>query len=187
MIKSLQLAGVFILSALLFSSCKDCDTTVIQVSEDEAKWLVYDRGDSARFVNEKNEIVRFVNTGVRVEQVPGEGFNISDNCIERYDVQAASFIEDIKKSYPGLATYILKRPETFEVVLIVENGGDHKINTAQPTYPTKDINNTLYSNVFEVVKTDSTKTTNLKRLLFNKEVGFLSVEYYNGKKLVRVQ
>ena len=96
MIKSLQLAGVFILSALLFSSCKDCDTTVTQVSEEEAKWLVYDRGDSARFVNEKKEIVRFVNTGIRVEQVPGEGFNVSDRCIEHYDVQAASFIEDTK-------------------------------------------------------------------------------------------
>ncbi len=88
MTNSLKLAGIFILATLLFASCKDCDTTVTQVSEEEAKWLVYNRGDSARFVNEKNQIVRYVNTGIRADQVPGEGFNVSDDCIEASSVES---------------------------------------------------------------------------------------------------
>jgi hypothetical protein len=180
--------GVVILSTFLFSSCKeDCDTTVTQVSEEEAAWLVYSRGDSAHFLNETNQKVSFVNTALLSEQVPGEGFNTSSDCIEQYDVQAFSSIEDPQNKYPGLATYILKRPDNLQVVLVVEERGEFEINEAEPTHATLTINDVAYNNVFEIVKTDSTKTTNLKRLRFNKEFGFLSAEYYDGKKLQLMQ
>ncbi|WP_018478556.1 hypothetical protein [Pontibacter roseus] len=182
-----KLAGMFLLATLLFTSCKDCDTTVTQVTEDDTKWLVYDRGDTVRFVNENNETVRFTTSVLRADQVPGEGFNVTDNCIEQYDIQAVSIIEDTNKEYPRLATFFLKRPNTFDMALLVEEVGEYEINETQPTYPTATVNNNLYSEVFEVVRTDSSKTTNLKRILFNKEFGFLSVEYYNGKKLQLAQ
>lgn len=183
MTTSLKLAGAFILAAFLFTSCKDCDTTVTQVADEEAEWLVYDRNDSVTFVNEKAEEVLFVNTVLNAQQVPGEGFNVSDDCIERYDMQAISIIQNPQKSYPGLATYFLKRSDSFEVTLLVENKGEYTIDESQPTYPSVEVNNTLYSNVFEVINTDGSKATNMKRLLFNKEFGFISVEYYDGKKL----
>ncbi|MBD1395569.1 hypothetical protein H9Q13_00185 [Pontibacter sp. JH31] len=183
MIKSLKLASAIIGATLLFTSCKDCDTTVIQVADDEAEWLVYDRNDSVTFINEKAEEVLFVNTLLNAQQVPGEGFNVSDDCIERYDMQAMSIIQNTQRSYPGLATYFLKRPDTFEVILLVENQGEYTIDETQPTYPSLDVNNTLYTNVFEVTNPDGSKATNMKRLLFNKEFGFISVEYYDGKKL----
>ncbi|MDX5419734.1 MAG: hypothetical protein LPK09_11005 [Hymenobacteraceae bacterium] len=183
MTNTLKLAGAFILATFLFTSCKDCDTTVTQVEDEEAEWLVYDRNDSVTFINEKAEEVLFVNTVLSAQQVPGEGFDISDECIERYDMQGISIIQNTQKSYPGLATYFLKRPDKFEVTLLVENKGEYTIDEDQPTYPTVEVNNTLYTNVFEVINTDATKATNMKRLLFNKEFGFLSVEYYDGKKL----
>lgn len=182
----LKLTGTFLLATLLFTSCKDCDTTVTQVSEEEALWLVYERNDSVTFVNEAEETIKYHNTALRAEQVPGEGFNTSDKCIEQLDVQAFSTIEDKAKKYPGLGTYILKRPSKFEVVLMVEGRGEYKLDLSQPTYPTLDVNNTTYTDVFEIVKTDNAKETNLKRLLFNKEFGFLSVEYFDGKKLERM-
>jgi hypothetical protein len=188
--KILKLAGPFLLATLLFTSCKDCDTTVTQVSEDEALWLVYDRNDSVAFVNEAEETIKFYNTALRAEQVPGEGFNTSDKCIEQLDVQAFSTMEDKEqdkaKKYPGLGTYILKRPSKFEVVLLVEGRGEFKLDLAQPTYPSLEVNNTFYTDVYEIVKTDDSKETNVKRLLFNKEFGYLSVEFFNGKKLERM-
>ncbi|MHC2990483.1 hypothetical protein OB13_02385 [Pontibacter sp. HJ8] len=188
MTNSIKLMGAVLLSTFLFSSCQeDCDTTVTQVSEDEAGWLVYSRGDSAYFINETNQQVNFVNTALLSEQVPGEGFSTTSDCIEQYDVQAFSSIEDPQNKYPGLATYILKKPDTLQVVIVVEERGEFEINEAQPTYATLTINNVAYSNVFEIVKTDSTKTTNLKRLRFNKQFGFLSAEYYDGKKLQLMQ
>ena len=135
------------------------------------------------FINEKAEEVLFVNTLLNAQQVPGEGFNVADDCIERYDMQAMSIIKNAQKNYPGLATYFLKRPDKFEVTLLVENQGEYTIDESQPTYPSVEVNSTVYSNVFEVIKTDSSKATNLKRLLFNKEFGFISVEYYDGRKL----
>lgn len=187
MTQFVKLAGAFLLATLLFTSCNDCDTTMTQVSQDEVRWLVYDRNDSVAFVNEEGKTIKFYHTALRAEQVPGEGYSITDKCIEQVDMQASSTIEEKAKKYPGLGTYILKRPDKFEVVLIVEGRGEFKLaNLEQPTYPSLEVNNKEYSDVFEVVKTDDSKETNVKRLLFNKEFGYLSVEYFDGRKLERM-
>ncbi|WP_299707607.1 hypothetical protein [uncultured Pontibacter sp.] len=184
MTHSLKLAGAFVLAALLFSSCDKCDpTTTTQMDENDVKWLVYDRGEKVKFKNEAGDTVVYTNTILRAEQVPGEGFNTGDDCIEHFDVQAYSVIQDPEKDYPGLMTYFLKKENSFDVALHVELAGEYKIDTLQATHATYEINETTYNNVFEVVKTDSSKTENLKRLLFNKEHGFLGVELFNGKKL----
>jgi len=44
------------------------------------------------------------------------------------------------------------------------------------------VNGIDYNEVFEV-KPDSTKPSDLKRLLYNKEVGFISASYYDGRSL----
>lgn len=181
----LKLAGALILLTFLFASCKKCETTVAQVSEDEAMWLVYEQGDTIEFVNEKQEPVRFGHVMLRADQVPAEGYSMASDCIERLDVRAYSIIEDTKRIYPGLATFFQKSHDKFDVVLLIDRVGDVTLDIMQPTFPTLEVNNTLYTNVFEIVKSDSTKATDLKRLLFNKDFGYISVEYYDGKKLVR--
>lgn len=189
MTHSIKLVGAFILAALLFTSCKDCDTTTTQFDEKDVEWLVYDRGDTVRFLNEVGDTVTYTNTALVAEQVPGEGYNVSDNCIGHFDVQAYSVMEDVARNNtgatksPGLATYFLKREKGLEVSVAVDERGEYKLNLAQPTYPSVEVNDVLYNEVYEVVNSDASKVTNVKRILFNKQSGFLSVEFYNDKKL----
>lgn len=175
------------MATLLFTSCKDCETTSTQMDENDVKWLVYDRGEKVQFKNESGDTVIYANTNLRAEQVPWEGYKTSDDCIKHFDVQAYSVIQDQGKVYPGMMTYFLKKENSFDVLLNVELTGDHEIDIAQPTYASYEVNEVTYSNVFEVVKTDSSKASNLKRLLFNQEHGFLSLELYDGKKLELMQ
>jgi hypothetical protein len=184
MTQLLKLAGAFILAALLFSSCKKCDpTTSTEMNEDDVKWLVYDRGDTVFFQNESGDSVTYVNTILRAENVPGEGYNMSDECISHFDVQAYSVIQDTKQEYPAIMSFFLKTETKFDLILAVNNSGEQKVDVTQPTHATYEINETTYNNVFEVVKTDDAKGQNLKRLLFNQEHGFLSVELFDGRKL----
>lgn len=189
MTHSIKLLGVFMLATLLFTSCKDCDTTTTQFDEKDVEWLVYDRNDTIRFLNETGDTVTYANTALIAEQVPGEGYNISDNCIGHFDVQAYSVMEDIARSNtntnasPGIATYFLKRENSLEVSVAVNGRGEYKLNPGQPTYPSVEVNDVLYTDVYEVINNDASKATNVKRILFTKERGFLSVEFYNDKKL----
>lgn len=184
---SLKLAGVVMLATLLFTSCKDCDTTTTQFDEKDVEWLVYDRGDTIRFLNEGGDTVTYTNAALIAEQVPGEGYNISDNCIGHFDVQAYSVMEDVVKNSttrsPGLATYFLKREKGLEVSVAVNERGEYELNLAQPTYPSVEVNDVLYADVYEVTNNDASKATNVKRILFNKQHGFLSLEFHNDKKL----
>lgn len=177
------------LATLLFTSCKDCETTTTQFDEKDVEWLVYDRGDSTQFLNEAGDTLTYTNTALIAEQVPGEGYNISDNCIGHFDVQAYSVMEDVARNSnstnknPGLATYFLKRENSLDVSVAVDGRGEYKLNLAQPTYPSVEVNDALYTDVYEVINNDASKATNVKRILFNKQRGFLSVEFYNDKKL----
>ncbi|PKV76219.1 hypothetical protein [Pontibacter ramchanderi] len=189
MTQSFKLVGVFVLATLLFTSCKDCETTTTQFDQKDVEWLVYERGDTIRFLNETGDTVTYANTALIAEQVPGEGYNISDNCIGHFDVQAFSVMEDIAKTTPGttkspgIATYFLKRENSLEVSLAVNERGEYKLNLAQPAYPSVEVNDMLYTDVYEVTNNDASKATNVKRILFNKQHGFLSVEFHNDKKL----
>ncbi|GGG05291.1 hypothetical protein [Pontibacter amylolyticus] len=185
----IKLAGAFMLATLLFTSCKDCDTTTTQFDEKDVEWLVYDRGDTVRFLNEVGDTVAYTNTALIAEQVPGEGYNVSDNCIGHFDIQAYSVMEDVARNStstdknPGIMTYFLKRENSLEVALAVDKRGEYKLNLTQPTYPSVEVNDVLYTDVYEVINNDASKVTNVKRILYNKQRGFLSVEFYNDKKL----
>lgn len=180
---SLKLAGAFILATFLFTSCKDCDTTVTQFDEDDVAWLAYEQNDTVHFLTELGDTVQYRNVGMRAEQIPGEGFNISDDCIERYDVQAYAILEEKTKKSPGLMTYFIKRENSFLVGLAVENNGEFKLDMAAPTYPSLEVNGTPYLNVYEVLQTNNTEAGRVKRILFNQSYGFLSIELYGDKKL----
>ena len=189
MTQSIKLVGVVVLATLLFTSCKDCDTTTTQFDEKDVEWLVYERGDSIRFLNEVGDTVTYTNTALTAEQVPGTGYNLSDNCIGHFDVQAYSVMQDVARNNtgttknPGIMTFFLKRENSFDVSLAVDQRGEFKLNLAQPTYPSVEVNDVLYTDVYEVMNNDDSKDTNVKRVLYNKQHGFLSLEFYNNKKL----
>lgn len=169
-------------SILLFS-CKDCDDPqVTQVTEDDMAWLVYNTTTKVTFVNEKQEDVLYKFAGGAIQNVPGEGYSINDECIDKLDAQAFATLQDSTKKNLNLITYILKKPNQLEVRVGVENRGDWAINTGNPTYSTHEVGGYLYNEVYEILP-DSTKPSDVKRVLFNPTHGFLYVGYYNGKFL----
>ncbi|WP_242928691.1 hypothetical protein [Pontibacter vulgaris] len=168
--------------SFLLASCDKCEPTYTQPTTEDLDWLVYDTKDSIRFVNESNKVFTYLRTNAYTQNIPGAGYSVSDDCIEKMDTQVVNVIQQVKNQQPGLAITILKTPEDLTVNLVVEDRGTYKIDKANPTFATLDLNGFTYNNVFEV-KADSTKATSLKRLLFNKEFGFLSLEMYDGRKL----
>lgn len=173
---------LFFASALLIS-CEECgEPTITPITEDDAKWLVYNNQDTIRYTSNTNEQVKFLLSNAFTENVPGEGYSISDDCIEEMNTQAGRIVQDVKQKWPGMATYILKSPNDLRVSLVVQGGPAIEIDENNPTYPTKRINEVNYLNVFEVNK-DSTKVGDLKRIFFNRDSGFIRVEYYGGRTL----
>ncbi len=170
------------LGAFLFTACDECDPSYNRPTETDLQWLVYDTNDSIRFVNENNVSYTYIRTDTYSQNVPAEGYSINDDCIEVLDTQVVSVIQQVKNQQPGFAVGLLKSADDLTLNLAVQDRGSYKIDIANPTYPTIDVNGFTYNNVFEV-KADSTKATSLKRLLFNKDFGVLSLETYDGKKL----
>ncbi len=179
----LKLVAILVFATVLFTSCKECDVTTTQMEQEDIDWLIYDRTDTIFFLTEAGETVTYRNTLLRAEQVPGEGYNASDNCIGHFDVQAVSVMEDVQRVSPGIATYFLKRENLFEVKLLISERGEYKLNLAEPTYETYELNGEVYTNVYQVINNDSGNEKNVSRILFNKTHGFLSLEFHNGKKL----
>jgi len=171
--------------AVLLSSCERCENaTITMVTEEDAKWLVYDGKDTIRFVNESNQPIHYIRTYITPENVPGKGYSVDDKCVEQLDTQVSNVIQDVKGKQPGLATYVLKRPDELTVKLIVEGRGAYEIDETKPTHASLPVNGKTYPDVFEIKK-DSTANNTVKRILYNKQVGFISVEFYGGKKLIR--
>lgn len=176
---------VCLLSAGFLASCEQCKAPVVtELNEADTKWLVYNTTDTVRFTDQTNETVKYVLTDAFAERVPGEGYTFADDCIETQDTQAARVIQNVGKKWPGLATYVLRRPEKFQINLIVEGQSSFALQENNPTFPTLEINGQNYQNVYEFKK-DSTASGSLKRVLFNQNQGYLQVEFYGGKKLVR--
>lgn len=179
----LKLVAVFVLATFLFTSCKECDVTTTQLDESDVEWLVYDRPDSIQFLTEAGDTVLYTNSLIRAEQIPGEGYNASDNCIGHFDVQAVSVMEDVDRVSPSIAVFFLKRENLFEVSILVAERGDYKLNLATPNYDVYELNGEVYTNVYEIVNNDASNEKNVRRILFNKAYGFLSMEFHNNKKL----
>jgi hypothetical protein len=179
----LKLVATFVFAAFLFTSCKECDVTTTQIEEADVDWLVYDRNDTIYFLSDVGDTILYRNTLLRAEQVPGEGYNASDNCIGHFDVQAVSVMEDVDRVAPGIAVYFLKRENLFEVKLLVDQRGEFNLNLAEPTYETYELNDVVYTDVYQITSSNASNEKNVSRILFNKAHGFLSMEFHNGKKL----
>ncbi|MBD1395570.1 hypothetical protein H9Q13_00190 [Pontibacter sp. JH31] len=167
---------------LFFSSCNDCSVSVAQFENGDSNWTVYNSGDTLHLVDEKNTVFRFVNTRITSDPVPGEGFSPTDACIEQYDTRRASVMQETTnpKRLPGLSVVALKKPSVIQVSLVVVNRGELPIpDLNTPQHASLQVNGFTYQNVFDLVSNDSIPD-GVRRILFNREYGFLQVEYFRG-------
>lgn len=168
-------------SAILFTSCKDCETTVTPLEESDIEWLAYNRVDSLYFMNELNEVITYKKVAATAETVLGEGSQVGDDCIEGMDTQAYILLGTGSGQHPVLGTYVLRRPNNLVVkVMATPHDEGFEINEEFPTYPSVEVRGHTYTEVFEI-KQDSTKELSIKQMLFNKDHGVLRVAYYNGR------
>ncbi|NDK56562.1 hypothetical protein [Pontibacter fetidus] len=172
--------------SLFLYSCETCDNpTITATTAEDNKWLVYDYINyyNPLFENEQDSLIKsFKFQNFITQNVPGEGSSLTDDCIESLDTQVFAHIADTTKRYPALYTYILKRPDTLEVRVAIENRGDWAIDKENPTYETLEVNGFDYMDVYEI-NPDSVKANSVKQILFNKEYGFLKVDFYDGRQL----
>ncbi|RAU81745.1 hypothetical protein [Pontibacter arcticus] len=183
-VKSLTLGSLLVCS-LFLSSCEDCDSpTVTEVTEADAEWLVYeDPKDTIRFVDEQANVIKYIRTSVRGGNVPGKDTSIDDECYKNLDTQVTVTIEDVKRKSPGLATYVLKRPDDLSIGLAVENRKTYDLDETKPTIEAE-VNGKVYQNVFELTPA-ATNPTDVKRILFTKAEGFIRIEFNDNKFLDR--
>lgn len=182
---SLSSLLTLLLAIAVLTSCEKCgNVTITQPTPADAEWLVYRQNDSIRFVTESGSNVVYTRSGIFAQSLPGEGYTATDECIESINVQIRTLIEDVNDSQPPLSTRILSKPGDLLVEVGVADHGVWEINEQEPAYESLEVNGRAYNNVHEVV-TNSTSTGDVKRILYNKEFGFLSVEFNGGKTLQR--
>jgi hypothetical protein len=170
-------------ASAVLSSCEKCGNTVItEPTPEDVEWLVYKPGDTVTFVTETNTRVKYARSGIFAQTIPGEGFTATDECIEKVDVQLRTVMDAVAGTLPSLGTRILNKPEELVVEVNVSNLGVWEINEASPTLDSVAVNGITYRDVHEI-KADSTTADGAKHILFNKEFGFLKVEFFNGKLL----
>ncbi|WP_439882060.1 hypothetical protein ACSX1A_02640 [Pontibacter sp. MBLB2868] len=173
-------------SSLLGSCTEKCgDPTITPITESDAEWLVYDTPDTIKYTSNTKETVKFVLSNAFTEQIPGEGYSVTDDCIDKQDTQAGRIIQNVSQKWPGMATYVIKRPNNLIVSLVLQGNGSFEIDENNPTYPTLPINGLNYKDVFEIKKDTSstTKVGDVKQILFNKENGYIKVVYFGGKSI----
>ena len=174
---------LLLVATALLSSCEDCGNVIIsEPTEADAAWLVYRQKDTIRFVTELNETVAYTRTGIFAQNIPGEGYSATDECIEKINVQVRTLIEDVNDVHPPLGTRILSKPDGLLVDIGVADQGFWEINEQDPAFDNLEVNGETYTNVYEAV-TNSTEVGRVKRILYNKEFGILSVEFNGGKIL----
>lgn len=175
-------------SLLLFSSCNDCTTSVTQFENDDSSWTVYNTRDTLLMVDRTNVVRVFANTRINSDPVPGDGFGPADACIEQYYTRRTSVMQHAAspRLFPALTVVALKTPETIRVNLVVAQHADlpiPDINT--PQYAQHTIEGVTYQNVFDVTDADS-GPDGVSRILFNRDFGFLRVEFADGRTLTRI-
>ncbi|MHC2990491.1 hypothetical protein OB13_02390 [Pontibacter sp. HJ8] len=173
---------------LLLSSCNDCAPSVITPFQpEETSWTVYSQGATLKMADERDSVYTFTHTRLSSDPVPGEGFEVTDACIEQYDTRRASVMQESsttpKKKLPGLSVIALKRPNDLQVTLAVSNRANFQIpDINTPQHASLVVKGVTYTNVFSIINPDSS-TQGVSRILFNKEFGFLRVVYYNDSVL----
>ncbi|MBB6610773.1 hypothetical protein H7F15_06965 [Pontibacter sp. Tf4] len=185
--KTLTTVFTLLVGSTLLFSCKDCaQPQVTDPTQSDLDWLVYERTSMVDFVNEKEETVVYKFANTAVNNVPGIGYSVSDECIDKLDSQGWVILQDTTDRNLNLITYFLKRPDKLDVKVSVENRGEWSLDIDNPTYPTIELDGQTYTNVYEVTP-DSTKPSSVKQILFNKAYGFLYIGFYDGKYLLKTK
>lgn len=164
------------------AACDDCgDITVTEPTIEDTEWLVYGSGDTALFRNGNGDTITYLRTGIYAQSVPGDGFSISDDCIEERNTQVTNIIEEKNRSLPYLGTFILKKPDSLVVKIGVGNKSAWEI---RPTDETQEVTvgETTYPDAY-VFEGSTTTAEEPKTVYFNKTKGFLYVELNNGTTL----
>lgn len=176
---------------LLFASaflvaCEDCGSaSITEPTATDAQWLVYENGDTAVFKDETGAEIQFVRTGIYVQNTPGDGYSVGDECVEKLNTQITNIMEHTNRTLPYLGTFILTKPDSLLVRVGVGDSGAWDIATTEETKEVK-LGNRTYSNVY-VVEGTGAKENDVKTLFFSKSNGFEYIEFRNGKKLELVQ
>jgi hypothetical protein len=181
------LGSLFLLLAAsaALSSCEKCgNSTVSEPTPEDVEWLVYKQNDTINFITETSDTVNFTRTGIFAETIPGEGFTATDECIDQWNVQTRTVIGGEALEQPQMGTRVLSTPNELVVAISVGENGLWELDKQNPSLDSVQVNGMTYHNVFEI-KPDSSGTEGVKHILFNKDYGFLSVDFYNGKQLKR--
>ncbi|MCX2741093.1 hypothetical protein [Pontibacter anaerobius] len=172
------------------AACDNCgDISITEPSTEDSQWLVYGTGDTALFRNEAGATITYLRTGIYAQNVPGDGYSISDDCIDKRNTQVTNIIEDKERKMPYLGTYILKKPDSLIVKIGVGNKNAWDIKDTDQTQTVtvgEGESQITYNNAY-VFEADSTAADSPKEVYFSKDKGFLKVELYNGKKLELVE
>lgn len=180
---SLSSFFLLLLATVMLSSCEKCgNVTRSSPTAADAEWLPYRENDEIRFITELNDTVVYNRSGIFAQEFPGEGFSATDECIDKVNVQIRSVIGDTSDNRPSLITRILRKPDDLQVELGVADMGIWEVNDQEPPIESLQVNGKAYNNVYEV-RTNSTQEDGVRRILYNKEFGFLRVEFNDGKFL----
>jgi hypothetical protein len=173
---------------LLFSSCNDCTTSVAQFENGDSDWTVYEARDTLLMVDRTNIVRVFVNTRVNSDPVPGDGFDVTDPCIEQYYTRRSSVMQHASspRLFPALTVVALKTPETVRINLVVAQRADLPIpDINSPQHAQYTLEGVTYQNVFDIINEES-GPDGVSRILFNRDFGFLRVEFADGRILTRI-
>lgn len=177
---------VLLLAAAALTSCEQCaNVTISNPTAADSEWLVYKANDTISFETEAGDTIRYARTGIYAENVPGEGFSTDDECIDELNVRVRTVVEDVDEEQPALGTRILSKPDSLVVQLAVDGMGIWEIDQNNPGYDSLAVNGMMYYDVFELTPAVTT-TNSVEQILFNKEFGFLHIQFDDMTKLVRI-
>lgn len=179
---SLSLFGAL----LWLSSCNTCETSVAQFLNDDTTWTVYNPGDTLLMVDHTDTVRVFVHSRLNADPIPGDGFGPTDACIEQYYTRRTSIMQHNARRFPALTVMAIRTPDSMRVSLIVAQRAELLIPDLENTLPEPvPLEGVTYQNVYEVLNPESGEN-GVSRILFNREFGFLQVEYADGRSLTRV-
>ena len=173
------------LGASILSSCETCEPAVVtQVTQEDIEWLVYKKNDSVIFSDEAGKKVKYIATHAVSQTVLAEDSDPDDTCFEKLDIETLLVLQDTTNTLPDLGVYIFKTPAKLDVSPAVENSEGKVLDLDNPTHETKEIGGMTYYDVYEIDLIQS-KPYSAKKIMFNKDFGYLYIEFYDGKVFTR--
>ncbi|TPE44485.1 hypothetical protein [Pontibacter mangrovi] len=172
---------LLILASATLAACDDCgNISITEPTPEDSQWLVYGTGDTALFKDQAGNTITYLRTGIYAQNVPGDGFSVTDDCVSQRNTQVTNIIEDKDRKLPYMGTYILKKPDSLIVKIGVGDKAAWNITSSTPTEDYK-LNDTLYTAY--ILERADTATEGPAKVYFTKEKGFVKVEFDNENSL----